>query len=777
VVLSNVSGFPHIGDRRELKAATERYWNGEVGEVELQQVAHDIRRRNWVFMRDAGVDLVPSNDFSFYDQVLDAIAMVGAVPPRYGFTSGPVDLDTYFAMARGRQSAGVDATAMEMTKWFDSNYHYIVPEISDDTEIRVSSSKPLDEHAEALALGIDTVPVLVGPLTLAMLARPAGGGALDRLALLDRLVAAYGEIIGRLGAQGAGWAQLDEPVLIGDRTSAELDALLSAYGRLADVSGRPKMAIKTYFGDVGAAYPVLHDLPVEGVGLDFVRGAGNLGMLERMGGLGGKKTLFAGVVDGRGVWINDLRANLDLLHRLGDAAADLVVSTSCSLQHVPVDLDAETKLDAELRSWLAFARQKVREVVLLARGLDQGAEAIAPELAANHEALDDRRRSPRTVDPRVRKRLASLSGRDGRAGDYPSRRQLQRRLIDLPLFPTTTIGSFPQTREVRRARAAHRRGELSDADYEREMRSAIKEVIRFQEEAGLDVLVHGEPERNDMVQFFAEQLDGFAATENGWVQSYGSRYVRPPILYGDVSRPAPMTLGWTTYAQSLTDRPVKGMLTGPVTMLLWSFVRDDQPPADTCRQLALAVRDEIADLEDAGVRVIQVDEAALREGLPARRQAWPEYLAWAVECFRLATSGVREGTLLQTHVCYSEFGDIVEAIDDLDADVALLWCARAGMRLLDDLRAHGYGREVGPGVWDIHSPRVPSTEEMADEIRAAVERLGPERLWVNPDCGLKTRGWEETRSSLRNMVRAAHTLRQEMQGRYEAAEPTATGRG
>jgi 5-methyltetrahydropteroyltriglutamate--homocysteine methyltransferase len=776
MVLSNVAGFPRIGDRRELKAATERYWDGEVGEDELQRVARDIRARNWAFMREAGVDLVPSNDFSLYDQVLDAIALVGAVPPRHGPTSGPVDLDTYFAMARGRQSGGVDATAMEMTKWFDSNYHYIVPELSDDSEFRLSSGKPFDEHGEALALGIETVPVLVGPLTLAVLARSAGGGAVDRLALLDRLVEVYGETIGRLGAQGAAWVQLDEPVLVGDRTSAELDALRRVYQRLAAVSGRPRIAIKTYFGDVGRAYPVLRDLPVEGIGLDFVRGPANAALIDQLGGLGGK-TLFAGVVDGRGVWVNDLRATVDRLHRLGDAAADVVVSTSCSLLHVPVDLEAETKLDPEIRSWLAFARQKVREVVVLARALDQGVEAIATELAANERALRDRRDSPRTVDAGVREQLASLTGSEGRTGDYPSRRQIQRRLLDLPSFPTTTIGSFPQTREVRRTRAAHRRGELSDAEYEGRMRQAIEEVVRFQEEAGLDVLVHGEPERNDMVQYFAEQLDGFASTENGWVQSYGSRYVRPPILYGDVHRRAPMTLRWTEYAQSLTDRPVKGMLTGPVTMLLWSFVRDDQPLADTCRQLALAVRDEIADLQDAGVGVIQVDEAALREGLPARREAWPEYLAWAVECFRLATSGVRDGTLLQTHVCYSEFGDIVEAIDDLDADVALLWCARAGMRLLDDLSAHGYNREVGPGVWDIHSPRVPSTEEMADEIRDAVERLGPDGLWVNPDCGLKTRGWEETRASLRNMVRAAHTLRREMRTSYPAEEPSATGRG
>ncbi|HEX6475837.1 MAG TPA: 5-methyltetrahydropteroyltriglutamate--homocysteine S-methyltransferase [Acidimicrobiales bacterium] len=776
MIRSNVSGFPRIGDHRELKVATERYWNGEASDDDLRQVARDIRRRNWVFMRDAGVDLVPSNDFSLYDQVLDIIALIGAVPPRYGRTSGPVDLDTYFAMARGRQSAGVDAIAMEMTKWFDSNYHYIVPELSLDTEMRLSSTKPFDEHADAAALGIDTVPVLVGPLTTAVLARSAGGGDLDRPALVERLVDVYGQVLARLGAQGAQWVQLDEPVLIGDRTPAELEALRRAYRRLADVGGRPAIAVKTYFGDVGATYPVLCDLPVEGIGLDFVRGPGNVELISEGGGLG-DKTLFAGVVDGRGVWINDLGASIDLLHRLRDAAADLVVSTSCSLQHVPVDLDAETGLDAEIRSWLAFARQKVREVVVLARALEHGADTISTELAANEQALRSRRTSSRTVDSGVRERLASLTGSERRAGDYPSRHQRQRRILGLPPFPTTTIGSFPQTREVRRARAAHRRGALSDEAYERQMRDAIEGVIRFQEEAGLDVLVHGEPERNDMVQYFAEQLDGYVSTENGWVQSYGSRYVRPPILYGDVERSAPMTLGWTTYAQSLTDRPVKAMLTGPVTMLLWSFVRDDQPLADSCRQLALAVADEIADLQDAGVRVIQVDEAALREGLPARREAWPEYLAWAVGCFRLATSGVRDDALLQTHVCYSEFGDIVEAIDDLDADVALLWCARAGMRLLDDLRGHGYAREVGPGVWDIHSPRVPSAAEMADEIRGAVQRLGAERLWVNPDCGLKTRGWEETRASLRNMVEAAHTLREEVGEVYEAGEPSATGPG
>ncbi|HEX4540882.1 MAG TPA: 5-methyltetrahydropteroyltriglutamate--homocysteine S-methyltransferase [Acidimicrobiales bacterium] len=759
-MLSNVSGFPRIGDHRELKVATERYWNGEVSEDELRRVAQDIRRRNWLFMRDAGVDLVPSNDFSLYDQVLDTIALVGAVPPRYGRTAGAVELDTYFAMARGRQSAGVDAIATEMTKWFDSNYHYIVPELSTDTEIGLSSSKPFDEHGEAVALGIDTVPVLVGPLTMAVLARSPGGGELDRLALVERLVEVYGQVLARLGAQGARWVQLDEPVLVGDRSPAELGALQGAYRRLADVSGRPSIVVKTYFGDVGGAYPVLSGLPVEGIGLDFVRGAANAELIGERGGLG-DKTLFAGVVDGRGVWINDLGASIDLMRRLQERAGDVVVSTSCSLQHVPVDLEAETRLDAEILSWLAFARQKVREVVLLARGLDRGVEAIATELAANEEALRSRRTSPRTVDAGVRERLASLTGSERRAGDYPSRRERQRRILGLPTFPTTTIGSFPQTREVRRARAAHRRGELSDEAYERQMQDAIEGVIRFQEEAGLDVLVHGEPERNDMVQYFAEQIDGYSSTENGWVQSYGSRYVRPPILYGDVKRSGPMTLRWTAYAQSLTERPVKGMLTGPVTMLLWSFVRDDQPLADTCRQLALAVRDEIADLEDAGVRVIQVDEAALREGLPARREAWPEYLAWAVECFRLATSGASDDTLLQTHVCYSEFGDIVEAIDELDADVALLWCARAGMRLLDDLRGHGYAREVGPGVWDIHSPRVPSAGEMADEIRAAVKRLGAERLWVNPDCGLKTRGWDETRASLRNMVEAAHTLREE----------------
>ena len=768
MVLSNISGFPRIGDRRQLKFATERYWAGELSEQGLEEAAREIRRRNWVLMREAGIDLIPSNDFSLYDQVLDTIALVGAVPERYGHRGGPVDLPTYFAMARGRQSAGVDMTAMEMTKWFDSNYHYIVPELSAGAGYRLSSEKPFAEHAEALALGIRTVPVLLGPLTTVMLARAAGSGEPERLAAVDRLAEVYREVLGRLGAQGAEWVQLDEPALVADRTTAELEALRRVYEVLADVPGRPMIAVKTYFGEVGPAYPVLSALPVEGIGLDLVRGGAD-GEQVRAGGLE-EKTLFAGVVDGRGVWINDLDASLRVLEGLRGSVGDLVVSTSCSLQHVPVDLDAETALDAEIRSWLAFARQKVGEVAVLAAALEHGARSVEGELAANAENLGSRRRSVRTRDPRVRERLASLGPEDHRrAGDYTSRRQRQHRALELPAFPTTTIGSFPQTREVRQARAAFRRGELSDAEYERRMRAGIERVIRFQEEAGLDVLVHGEPERNDMVQYFAEQLEGFASTDHGWVQSYGSRYVRPPILYGDVSRPRPLTVGWTTYAQSLTDRPVKGMLTGPVTMLLWSFVRDDQPPADTCRQLALAVRDEIEDLERAGVRVIQVDEAALREGLPLRRRRWPEYLAWAVECFRLATCGVGDETLLQTHVCYSEFGDIVEAIDDLDADVALLWCARAGMRLLDDLRRHGYGRDVGPGVWDIHSPRVPSVAEMVDEIRAGVERLGAGRLWVNPDCGLKTRGWEETSASLRNMVRAARQVRE------ETGEPSGVG--
>jgi 5-methyltetrahydropteroyltriglutamate--homocysteine methyltransferase len=767
MALSNISGFPRIGPARELKFATEGHWRGEVSADELLATGRQLRLDNWRFTQSAGIDLIPSNDFSLYDHVLDAICLVGAVPDRYGHESGPVDLDTYFAMARGRQDGGVDVTAMEMTKWFDTNYHYIVPELGPRTEFSLSSEKPFDEHAEAMQeLGIDTVPVLVGPVSFLLLSKAADGVPedFDRLSLLEPLIEVYGEVLERLAEQGATWVQFDEPCFVEDRAERELDGLRLAYEELAKVQERTRIVVKTYFDHAGDAYGVLRDLPVEGVGLDFHRGPKNVELIAEQGGLN-DQTLFAGIVDGRNVWVADLEHSLDLLEGLRTHSGELVVSTSCSLLHTPIDLDAETRLDDELRSWMAFAKQKVGEVVTLARGLGegQGREAIAAELDANDRALEDRRNSHRTRNPLVRERVEALTEADSRReSPFDVRSEAQRGRLDLPLFPTTTIGSYPQTAEIRKARAELRAGDIDETEYEARMKAEIQRVIGFQEEVGLDVLVHGEPERNDMVQYFAEQMEGYAFTENAWVQSYGSRYVRPPILYGDVNRPDPMTVEWILYAQSLTGKPVKGMLTGPVTMLQWSFVRDDQPRGETCEQLALAIRDEVVDLEEAGIGVIQVDEPAIREGLPLRRDRWDEYLKWAVYSFRVATSPVRDETQVHTHMCYSDFGDIMERIQEMDADVLLIEAARSRMELLHDWERTGYDNEIGPGVYDIHSPRVPPTDEMAELLRAAAKVLRAEQLWVNPDCGLKTRGWEEVDASLRNMVQAARQLREEL---------------
>jgi 5-methyltetrahydropteroyltriglutamate--homocysteine methyltransferase len=768
--LSNIAGFPRIGPARELKFATEGYWRGEVTREDLLATAKGIRLENWRFMQEAGIDLVPSNDFSFYDQVLDTIALVGAVPARYGHAGGSVDLDTYFAMGRGRQEGGVDVTAMEMTKWFDTNYHYIVPELGPETSFSLSSEKPFDEHAEAMGeLGLDTVPVLVGPVSFLLLSKPADGvdEGFDPLTLLDDLLEVYGEVIERLAEQGATWVQLDEPIFVEDRSERELEALRHACASLAGVHERTQLCVKTYFDHADGAYQVLRDSPVEGVGLDLHRGLPRNLELLREGGLEGK-TLFAGVVDGRNVWINDLEATLDLLDEVAPLCDELVVSTSCSLLHCPIDLDAEptgldADLDDEMRSWMSFARQKVGEVATLARALGEGSDAIAAELDANREAHESRRTSRRTRNPEVRDRVAALTEADeNRQSPFEARREAQRERLGLPLFPTTTIGSYPQTAEIRQARAELREGKIDEAEYERRMKGEIERVIGFQEEVGLDVLVHGEPERNDMVQYFAEQMDGYVFTQNAWVQSYGSRYVRPPIIFGDVRRPQPMTVEWWSYAQSLSERPVKGMLTGPVTMLQWSFVRDDQPRSETCRQLALAIRDEVSDLEAAGAKVIQVDEPAIREGLPLRSDRWREYLEWAVLCFRVSVAVADDGTQIHTHMCYSDFGDIMEQIQRMDADVLLIEAARSRMELLHDWERTGYQQEIGPGVYDIHSPRVPPVEEMAELLKAAAEVLRPEQLWVNPDCGLKTRAWPETEQSLRNMVDAAAQTREQL---------------
>ncbi|WFE30921.1 5-methyltetrahydropteroyltriglutamate--homocysteine S-methyltransferase [Micromonospora sp. WMMD975] len=736
---STVLGYPRIGARRELKKAVEAYWAGTLDATGLHETAAELRAQVWRTLRDARLDAIPSNTFSYYDQMLDTAVALGAIPHRFA-RLGLDELDTYFAMARG-----VDTEpALELTKWFDTNYHYLVPEIDPDTSFTARPAKALSEYAEARALGITTRPVLIGPATFLLLAKGA-----DPFARLDDLVDTYAGILTALAGAGVPWVQLDEPAYVADRTPAEIDGLHRAYRRLGDLPNRPRIFVTTYFGDLADALPALLDTPVDAIGVDLVAGPGNLERLAGAGPLGGK-TIVAGLVDGRNIWRTDLRAAVAAGATVAALADHVAVSTSCSLLHVPVDLSAETRLDPRLSERLAFARQKLDEVVLLGRALRDGTTAVPapPPATPASWRRDD-----------IRGRLAALRPEHRRRGDYSDRAARQQRRLGLPALPTTTIGSFPQTPELRAARAARRAGTLDDAGYTARMRAEVAHVIQLQENLGLDVLVHGEPERNDMVQYFAEQLDGFAATDHGWVQSYGTRCVRPPIIHGDVARPAPMTVAWSTYAQSLTSKPVKGMLTGPVTILAWSFVRDDQPLADTADQVALALRDECRDLETAGIRVIQVDEPALRETLPLRRAHQQTYLDWAVGAFRLAISGVADDTQIHTHLCYSEFGEVIAAIDALDADVTSIEASRSKMEILDDLATIGYHRGVGPGVWDIHSPRVPPHDEVVDALRRAVAAVPAHRLWVNPDCGLKTRGYPEVEASLRRLVAAAAEVR------------------
>ncbi|MFJ7998777.1 5-methyltetrahydropteroyltriglutamate--homocysteine S-methyltransferase [Streptomyces sp. NPDC096310] len=758
---ATVYGYPRQGQNRELKKAVEGYWKGRVTAGALRETAAGLRRANWRQMADAGVHEVPTGDFSYYDHVLDTSVMVGAVPERHRAAVAADALGGYFAMARGTK----DVAPLEMTKWFDTNYHYLVPELGPDTVFTADSTRQVAELTEALTLGHTARPVLVGPVTYLLLSKPAPGvpAGFEPLTLLDRLLPVYAEVLADLRAAGAAWVQLDEPALVQDRTRAELDAAARAYRDLGNRTDRPQLLVASYFDRLGDALPVLAKAPVEGLALDFTdAAAANLDDLAAAGGLPGKR-LVAGVVNGRNIWINDYEKSLATLATLLGLAARVDVAASCSLLHVPLDTAAERDIDPRVLRWLAFARQKTAEIVTLAKGLAQGTGAITAELADNRADLASRTDSPLTHDPAVRARTAAVTDADGRrAQPYPERAAAHRAHLGLPLLPTTTIGSFPQTDELRTARADLRAGRIDTAGYEERIKAEIQEVIAFQEKAGIDVLVHGEPERNDMVQYFAEQLTGYLVTRHGWVQSYGTRYVRPPVLAGDISRPGPMTVRWTTYAQSLTSRPVKGMLTGPVTMLAWSFVRDDQPLGDTARQVALALRDEVADLEAGGASVIQVDEPALRETLPLRAAGRAAYLDWATESFRLTTSGVLPDTQIHTHMCYAEFGDIVQAIDDLDADVISLEAARSHMQVAHELAAHGYPREAGPGVYDIHSPRVPSAREAADLLRAGLKAIPADRLWVNPDCGLKTRGWPETMASLENLVTAARTVRGEL---------------
>ena len=742
-------GFPPLGAARELKRATEGYWSGKVTRAQLLATGAELRRQHWQLQRDIGLDRIPANDFSFYDRMLDTCAMVGAVPPRYGWKSDWVDADTYFAMARGSQGKGRDVTAMEMTKWFDTNYHYIVPELERGQRFRMASAKPANEYREAKAAGIDATTVLIGPLTFLLLAK-SKGAAFDRLSLLDALLPVYGEVLDSLASAGATWVQIDEPCLALDRSDAERAAYLRAYKFLASRAGKLRLLVATYFAGLGENVDTALALPVHGLHVDLVRAPAQLDRLLAKWPKG--RVLSAGVIDGRNVWRADLQKQTALLDRAEAKVGKdrLWVAPSCSLLHSPRDLDLETKLDAELKSWLAFAKQKLQEVVALAQGDRKAVEASS-------RAARSRATSKRIHNAAVQRRAAAVTEKDRvRREPYAVRRKTQ---VDLPPYPTTTIGSFPQTTEVRAARRKLNDNQLSAEEYDRFIEKQIDKTIKLQEELGIDVLVHGEFERNDMVEYFGEQLAGFAFTEHGWVQSYGTRYVKPPIIFGDVSRPSAMTVRWSRYAQSLTKRPVKGMLTGPVTILQWSFVRNDQPRAETAKQIALAIRDEVIDLETAGIRVIQIDEPALREGLPLRRAEWAEYQQWAVDAFRLATAGVRDGTQIHTHMCYSEFNDVLRVIERMDADVISIESARSGSELLQGFEQYKYPNEIGPGVYDIHSPRVPAVAEITGALKSMTRVLDDAQIWVNPDCGLKTRGWDETLAALKNMVAAAREMR------------------
>ena len=757
-ILSANLGFPRIGSHRELKQALESYWSGATGPDALIRTAQSLRARHWFTQQKAGIDQIPSNDFSLYDQMLDTIAMVGAVPPRFKHPGGEVALDTYFAMARGAKHA----PAMEMTKWFDTNYHYIVPELTAEMEFRLSSNKALDEYQEAKFLGVATRPVLIGPVTFLKLAKMRDGS--NRWALLPRLLSVYRAVLSSLAEAGAQWVQIDEPVLVADLDEPARAALKATYAALADVPVRIMLA--AYFGAVGDNLAALAALPVHGVHVDLVRAAAQLdGVCEA---LPRTRVLSLGVVDGRNIWKTALTDAERLIERAralhGDA---LMIAPSCSLLHVPVDLGTETRLDAELKDWLAFAVQKLDEVAALtkaARG-----ERDSRYFLDNARSHGIRATSPRIHDPKVKARLAAVTpGMAERAPVFRERIALQQAHLKLPLLPTTSIGSLPQTKDLRDIRARFRKGEIDRTAYEKILEEKTAEAMRWQDEIGIDVPVHGEFERNDMVEYFGEQLSGFAFTERGWVQSYGSRCVKPPVIFGDVSRPSPMTLHWTQVAQRYTKKPVKGMLTGPVTILQWSFVRDDQPRRDTCRQIALAIRDEVTDLEKAGVKLIQIDEAALREGLPIRKADWQAYLDWAVEAFRLAASGVGAATQIHTHMCYSEFNDIIGAVAAMDADVISIETSRSAMELLEAFANFSYPNDIGPGVYDIHSPRVPSQQEMEALLEKALKVLKPGQLWVNPDCGLKTRQWAEVKPALVSMVAAAKAVR----GRLE--EPVGT---
>ncbi len=767
-MLTNNLGYPRIGSKRELKKACEQYWSGNSTIQELVQAGKDIRKQNWEMQREAGIDLIPSNDFSFYDQVLDLSLTVGAIPKRYHeviLNNGNTELDLYFAMARGYQKDGLDITAMEMTKWFDTNYHYIVPEFFKDQQFKLFSTKLLDEYNESVRLGIKTKPVIIGPVSYLLLGKEKESG-FDRIDLIKNLLPVYLEILKKLEEEHVEWVQFDEPFLALDLTEKDKVAFKYVYGEIKKRFPRLKILLATYFGALQDNKVLTLALPVNILHIDLVRNPEQLNevLIEIPAYMG----LSLGLVDGRNIWKNDFDASLNLIKAAVDQIGSdkVMISPSCSLIHSPCDLELETNeavLSAEIKQWLSFARQKIDEVVILKELALNNGTAIC-KLEANRLANERRRSSDLIHNNTVKQRVSGITIKEDQRGNtFAARQKLQQQALNLPLFPTTTIGSFPQTQEVRSWRAKYKKGALSAAEYNRLIKKETEETIRFQEDAGIDVLVHGEFERNDMVEYFGEQLAGFTFTKNGWVQSYGSRCVKPPVIYGDVYRPVPMTVRWSAYAQSLTDKWVKGMLTGPVTILQWSFVRNDQPRSETCTQIALAIRDEVVDLENAGIKIIQIDEPAIREGLPLRKADWEDYLQWAVRAFRITASGVKDDTQIHTHMCYSEFNDIIQNIADMDADVITIECSRSQMELLDAFANFNYPNEIGPGVYDIHSPRVPSREEMVFLLQKARKVIPSAQLWVNPDCGLKTRHWDETKKALIEMVSAAKVLRESVE--------------
>ncbi len=762
-------GFPRIGAQRELKFALESYWKGKSSRQDLETVGRKLRKTHWQLQ--SNLDFSPVGDFAFYDQVLDMSFTLGNLPERVSDYRGE-PLDNYFRVARGRSADSAHAahltdssdahadccggvSAGEMTKWFDTNYHYIVPELHADTQFQLDASRLIEQLAEAEALGVRSKPVIIGPLTYLALSKAKDGS--DKWRLLDRLLPVYAKLLDVLAEHGAEWVQIDEPILVTELEESVRSAFKKAYEALS--RSKVKLLLATYFGKLQDNLSLVATLPVAGVHLDAVSAREEAEPL--IATLPGVRIVSLGVVSGRNIWKTDLGSVLDWLKPIAEKLGDrLWISPSCSLLHVPVDLKSEKKLDDEVKSWLAFAQQKISEISILARALNRGRNSVQSELDANRSAIQARRTSNRVNDPRVKAAVAKIDAKLGcRQSPFNERISQQQRLLQLPQFPTTTIGSFPQTPEIRLARSQYKSGKIDENSYNLAMRSEIERSVREQEALGLDVLVHGEAERNDMVEYFGEQLEGYAISQYGWVQSYGSRCVKPPILYGDINRPQAMTVEWTQLAASMTEKPMKGMLTGPVTILNWSFVRDDQARKDTCTQLALAIREEVLDLERAGIRVIQIDEAALREGLPPRKSEWQEYLSWSVECFRIAANGVRDTTQIHTHMCYSEFNDIIASIADMDADVITIETSRSDMELLDAFDSFNYPNQIGPGVYDIHSPNIPTQAHIVALMQKAANRIPASRLWVNPDCGLKTRQWSEVIPALTNMVAAAEILR------------------